>query len=180
MAASRFIFSVSKLSVLLGLLLVASCSKEKTGSEIPSITYLGYEKYQNGLGKDSLLVIRFNFEDGNGDIGYNESDTLAPFQIGDPFFYNLHTDFFGLNNGMKVYYIDGFSNDTISYNQRLPSITPEGKYKEITGTMELRVDFAIVLLNGHDPKRVQLELWLNDRALNESNRILTPEINLDI
>jgi len=180
MAVSRFIFRASKLSVLLGLLLFASCTKEETGSEIPSISYEGFEKFQNGLGKDSLLVIRFNFEDGNGDIGYTESDTLPPFQIGDPFFYNLHTDFYGLNNGMKVYYIDAFSNDTISYNQRLQSLTPEGKYKGISGTMELRVDFSILLLNGLSPNRVQLELWLNDRALNESNRILTPEIELDI
>lgn len=180
MAASRFIFRASKLSVLLGLLLVAACSKVESGNETPMISYSGFDKYQNGLGKDSLLVIRFSFEDGNGDIGYTEGDTLAPFQIGDPFFYNLHTDFYGLNNGMKVYYVDVFSNDTISYNQRLQSITPEGKFKGISGTMELRVDFSILLLNGYSPNRIQLELWLNDRALNESNRILTPEIDLDI
>lgn len=180
MALSRFMFPVSKLSVLLVLLMVLSCSKEETGSEIPSISYSGYEKFQNGLGKDSLLVIRFNFEDGNGDIGYTEADTNSPFRIGEPYFYNLHNDFYGKMNGAKLYYIDGFSNDTIRYNQRLQSITPEGKYKGISGSMELRVDFSLLLLNGYSPDKVQLELWLNDRALNESNRILTPEIDLDI
>lgn len=180
MASSRFMVRASKLSVLFGMLLFLACSKEETGNTTPSLQYLGYEKFQNGSGKDSLLLIRFRFEDGDGDLGYTEADTLPPFQIGDPYFYNLHTDFYGVDMGGKVYYVDAFSNDTIGYDQRIHTITPEGKYKGISGTMELRVDFTLLLLSGHSPKKVQLEMWLNDRALHESNRILTPEIDLDI
>lgn len=180
MASSRFMVRGSKLSVLFGLLLFLACSKEETDSALPVVEYVGYEKFKNGTGKDSLLLIRFRFRDGDGDLGYTEADTLPPFQIGDPYFYNLHTDFYGKVSGNKVYYVDGFSNDTIDYDQRIQSITPEGKYKGISGTMELRVDFTMLLLNGHDPEKVQMELWINDRALHESNRILTPEIDLDI
>jgi hypothetical protein len=126
------------------------------------------------------LLIRYSFTDGNGDLGYTLGDTFPPFMIGDPYFYNLHTDFYGLSGSTKVYYIDGFSGDTVGYDQRLQTLTPEGKYKGINGVMELRVDFAILKLNGHSPTKIQMELWLNDRALNESNRIITPEIDLDI
>lgn len=170
----------SKLSVLIGLLLLLGCSKEETGDAVPSIRYLSHEKFQNGSGKDSLLIIRFSFEDGDGDLGYTEADTLPPFQIGNPYFYNLHTDFYGLDSGNKVYYINGFSNDTIDYDQRIQTLTPEGKYKGINGTMELRMDFTLLLLSGHSPEKVRLEIWLNDRALHHSNRIMTPEIDLDI
>lgn len=162
------------------MLFFLACSKEETGNALPTIEYLGFEKFQNGLGKDSLLVIRFHFEDGDGDIGYTDADTLPPFQIGDPYFYNLHTDFYGIVAGNKVYYIDGFSGDTIDYDQRIQTLTPEGKYKGISGTMELRLDFTLLKLSGHNPQKVQLELWLNDKALHESNRILSPEIDLDI
>lgn len=162
------------------MMIFLACSKEEPSEVVPSIQYLGYEKFQNGLGKDSLIVVRFSFEDGDGDLGYGEGDTLPPFQINDPYFYNLHADFYGISGGNKVYYIDAFSGDTIRYNQRLNSLTPEGKFKGISGVMELRVDFTLLLLSGHDPEKVQLELWLNDRALHESGRILTPEIDLDI
>ncbi|MDX5321032.1 MAG: hypothetical protein LPK45_07985 [Bacteroidota bacterium] len=166
----------SKIRLLLGLSLFWACQKEVSNDPIPKIAYLGHEIVQNELGKDSLILMRFSFEDGDGDLGYTPADTNSPFRIGDPYFYNIHTDFYGVNNGTKVYYIDGFSGDTIRYNQRIASLTPEGKYKALSGTMELRMDFALLLLNGHTPNNVQLEFWINDRNLNQSNRVTSPEI----
>lgn len=164
---------------MLGLLIVGSCKKPINSSPIPVISYLDYVKYQNIQGKDSLVVIRFHFEDGDGDLGYTDADTVPPFDISSPYFYNLHTDFYEMDNGVKKYYVDSFSGDTIRYDQRLVSLTPEGKYKGISGTMELRVDFTILLLNGYAPKNFEMDLWINDRKLNISNTISTPVIQIN-
>lgn len=158
----------------------AACQKETGKNPEPVITYLDYEKFENDQGKDSLVVIRFSFEDGDGDLGYTDADTLPPFQIGDPYFYNLHTDFYEMQGGNPVHYIDMFSGDTIHYSQRIPTLTPDGKYKGISGTIELRVDFTLLQLNGYTPANFQMDFWVNDRALHHSNNISTPQINLNL
>ncbi len=157
-----------------------SCGKEEPASDTPSISYLDYTLYKNDLDKDSLLVVRFQYEDGNGDLGYGEADTNYPFNLGGPLFYNLHNVFYGFEGPDKKQYIDGFSGDTIRYSQRLMSLTPEGRYKAISGTMEVRVDFSLLLLNSFNPEKIQLEFWINDRAQNRSETIVTPVIPVTI
>lgn len=157
-----------------------SCTKEINYGPVPEITFAGYERLLNSEGKDSLLLLRVNFTDGNGDLGYEEADTIPPYSIGQPFFYNLHVDFYGIGASGKEYFIDNFSNDTIRFNQRVESITPEGKFKSISGTFEIRADYSLLLINGYNPSRVQLEVWINDRALNTSNKVLSPEIDLNL
>ena len=130
--------------------------------------------------KDSLLLITLNFTDGDGDLGYEEADTIPPYSIGEPYFYNLHVDFYGVGNSGKQYFIDNFSGDTIRFSQRLESITPEGKFKSISGSFEIRIDYSLLLINGYTPDKVQLEFWINDRALNASNKVLSPEIELNL
>lgn len=157
-----------------------SCGKDEGGSNVPQVDYSHYDLFKGTDGKDSLLVIHFRFEDGDGDLGYREEDTTGVFALGQPYFFNLHTDFYGFDGGgNKTYYLTSFG-DTIDYDVRLNSLTPEGRYKAISGRMELRVDFTLLKIEGHSPDKIQLEFFLNDRALNESRRLLTPIIALSL
>jgi len=157
-----------------------ACSGEDTLNEKPVIAYESYTVEQDSTGKDNLIRVKITYEDGNGDLGYRESDTTGAFMLGAPYFYNLHVDFYSIENGNKVYYLDQFSGDTINFNQRIQSITPEGKYKAISGTMDISIDFTLLKVYGYSPNNCQMDIWINDRSLNESNRVNTPVVDLNL
>lgn len=166
--------------LLLLLLTFFSCRKDAVENDTPVISYLRYSKVLDEAKKDSVLSIVFSYRDLDGDLGYNlEADTNYPFGFGHPYFYNIHCDLFEIENGQKKYLVDG-SGDTIRYSQRLRSITPEGKYKQINGEMVLHLVFTNLKILQIFPDSVQAEIRINDRALHMSNTISTPVIPLDL
>jgi hypothetical protein len=67
---------------------------------------------------------------------------------------------------------------TWSYNQheRIPVLTPPGKYKSISGTIQVKLTADPV--TSDKPDSVKLSVVLIDRALHVSNRIQTKLIQL--
>lgn len=180
MLSDKFIQLLKGGSKILLLSLIAACVKESPSSEIPSIQYESYEVQYDTAGKTDIITVKFSFADGDGDIGYRDQDTVPPFTIGEPYFYNLHASFYSEENGNKVYYINQSLMDTINFSQRLQSITPEGKFKSISGTMDLKIDFTLLKIFGYNPKNCRLDIWLNDRKLQKSQTITTPLIPVDL
>ncbi len=159
--------------------LLFSCNKETQTNAVPVISFEAYERFLNSEGKDSLLVVKIKFKDENGDIGYREADTLYPFALGDPYFFNLRCEAFDVTSGNKGIMLD-LNGDTVTYNQRLRDITPAGRNKSISGTMEIRIDYFILKISGLSPKALAFNIMLSDRALNKSNTLETETIKINL
>ncbi len=142
----------------------------------PSIEFLKYDLIKDNQEKDSILIIKFSFKDQNGDFGLSKSDTLAPYDPGSPNQFNLWVDMYNLDLGTPEILKQKGSNDPINLNQRIPNLTPEGKNKEISGEISVHFDASELVLY---PSKIQCNLIVLDRALNQSNQISTGPIDLE-
>jgi hypothetical protein len=63
--------------------------------------------------------------------------------------------------------------DSVTFNARIPILTPAGRNKNIKGTitMTLALYFARQML---ESDTIAFEIYIKDRALNESNVLQTP------
>jgi hypothetical protein len=151
-------------------LVFLSCTKEEQFPIVPEIKYESFIRLFNpnsGLFERGVLTI--SFTDGDGDIGLRPSDTVPPYD------YNLFIDYFEIQNGdtVKVAIIDPISLDTITFNQRIPILTPGGSNKSIKGEIE----DTLFIYNYSSPfDTIMFELYIVDRALHQSNVIQTPLI----
>ena len=68
------------------------------------------------------------------------------------------------------------SGDTINFQYRIKNLTPIGQNKALKGTINIHLapTFYNPISNHNDT--IMYAITLIDRALNKSNRILTPEI----
>ncbi len=169
------------------LLVLSGCtSTESTAPPTPSLKYVGYSKIKTNNGKDSLITINMTFEDGDGDIGLSDADSFPPFRFGSPNFYNLYVEFFTIENGIpkkitSQFLQDPITGDTVAFNQRIANLTPEGRDKYIKGRIDVLTPFITTLDYSKPlPNLIFYKITLEDRNLNRSNTIETPEIVLDL
>jgi len=143
-----------------------SCTKNEVFSDIPAIEMSGKQVYKN----PTEMII--DFTDGDGDIGFNEGDTLPPYNLDttnfNKFYYDLLFYYFQKNEAGEW---EEIIFDEVNYFYRLPVITPRGQNKSLKG--EIKVAISLPLLR---PDSIRFEVELIDKALNVSNRITTPVI----
>ena len=140
------------------------CQKENNFSDIPFLRFESYEQSSKNVGGVELdnLKVRLYFTDGNGDIGLEQSDTAAPFDV---------------NLIVRTFEAEG---DTVrevfdyDFNTRIPNLTPDGQNKALEGFIDFDMDIS---LRGSDS--LQFSFVLLDRALNRSNESLSPLIVLE-
>ena len=103
-----------------------SCKKEENFSVVPAISFNEFKKY----GSDSATCT-INFTDGDGDIGLDQYDTVAPYNLTSKYYYNLYL----------VYYYQDYTGawkpydtkpstpkiDTLQYAYRIPNLTQNGQ-----------------------------------------------------
>jgi hypothetical protein len=143
-----------------------SCQKSKEYPIEPVIEMSSRQALQN----PSKIIV--SFTDGDGDIGFHESDTMPPYNFIDDgngnssnkFYYNLLLIYFEKNDGLWEEI-----ETLVPYSYRVPYITPTGQNKALNG--EIEVD---VVLPGNRPDSIRFDIELIDRALHESNRLTTP------
>jgi hypothetical protein len=152
------------------------CRKESLGDPVPVIKYMGYSKvsYQN-FPTDSIILVNFEFEDGDGDIGLTLADTAQPFRIGDPFYYNVFAEYLSGKNGVYTYVING--SDTLHYNDRITNIQPDTRNKSISGNITLKIEPIIGTII---PDTIKLNIFIVDKALHKSNVITTGGIPVNL
>lgn len=159
--------------------ILSGCKPENLGySNIPEIELAGIEVIQNSLGKDSVIKVSINYQDGDGDIGLTLTDTAAPFNFGSAYYHNLPVTFL-VQNSINEY--EELKNPATSepygnQHERVPNLTPSSKYKTISGTMDVYLTANPARVK---PDHVILELKLIDRSLNISNTLTTPIIELN-
>ncbi len=158
----------TKIGFILIVTLIAGltgCVKEQQYPVQPHIEFGGFATAKDITGKDSLGAITVSYTDGDGDIGLTESDTVEPYK------YNFYLKFMQYVNKqlVEVKPVDS----TVTFNARIPILTPTGRNKNIKGniTMTLELYFARQILLSDT---IAFEIYIKDRALNESNKIETP------
>lgn len=150
MNMSRYFFFI-----LFSLMLVAGCINKPNFSVIPAITYEGVNSTFVVSGQDSL-IFQIDFEDGDGDLGSDNADTTV-----------------------NAFMIDSRTGFPVSY--KIPYISPKGTTEAISGSIWFTlVPFAIACRPDHpDMDTVTYQIYIVDRAGNESNRVFTDQIIID-
>ncbi len=171
----NFLFYIISVASLL-IISVTSCVKPVSFPPEPKIEYKDFE-IQGDSG-----ILSITFTDGDGDIGLNEGDTLGSFSQDNFFHYNLYIEYYELMNGNWVKGTqDPTGNnfptgDTINFPFRIKNLTPIGQNKTLKGTINVTLEsFFYNPLSNHSDS-IRYAVTLIDRALNKSNRIITPLI----
>ncbi len=160
--------------IVVFLIFIASCKPESMQySDIPA---LNFNKVDQILfnGKDSIVNIYVNYSDGDGDIGLNTNDTLAPYNFGSKYFHNLFIEMYKIENGVSSKITLPFSSDTINFNDRITNLTPTGKNKSISGEILLPIKSSPY--NGFVFDSIYYTIQIVDRKLNLSNKVRTPAL----
>jgi hypothetical protein len=158
----------TKIAILISLF---SCKTESSMFPLePVINLEKVEQFQN-KGKDSAVLIKLGYTDGDGDIGLNPNDTFPPFNFGSPYFYNLIVKVFEVKNGVEIPIMIPLTTDTIFFNDRIANLTPTGKNKSISGTIS--VNLNAIPYPGILPDTMIYKLKIMDRNLNISNEVVT-------
>lgn len=146
-------------------------------SNVPYISLEDVEQLKNIEGKDSVILVTIYYEDGDGDIGLTETDTASPFNFGSPFYHNLPVTYLIENSNGEYEELQNPNTNEPYGNQheRIPDLTPTGKYKTIKGTITISLTANPALAK---PNKIKLEMKLLDRALNVSNAVSTSDILL--
>ena len=161
-------------------LLGASCQESVEYPVKPQIAYQGLTYLFNA---DSTFsgecVVSFTYTDGDGDLGLDDGDTLAPFGPNDAHYYNMVVDYLKSVNGEFVktpllsWNVQTQTYDTVSFNARFRRLRDSEEPKAISGTME----YTLPVQNPLSPDdTIKFEIHILDRALHESNVIQTEAI----
>jgi hypothetical protein len=78
------------------------------------------------------------------------------------------------NGNLLPVYFPG-TTDTNDFNQRIPNLTPTGRNKRISGTLDIRLQANKNYLY---PDTIICEVQIADRALHLSNAVSTGKIGL--
>ncbi len=176
----KFPIKISLILSVLVILAVISCKRIDEYPPEPTITYLDFEKIFNET--DSIYdrgILKFEFTDGDGDLGLAKSDTFFPFNPGSKYYYNLIIDYYEVRKGVETPVWLTFFNsetqefDTIYLSARIPLLTPKGSNKALSG----EINDTIFIYNYYsDFDTLFLKFRIVDRALHESNIETTPYI----
>ncbi len=152
----------------MGFLILFSCRKKENYPDTPHIEFKSFSKIQNATIYDDKGIVTLSFTDGNGDIGLAMGDTFSPYSPGSPYYYNFFIQYFERQMGVwtKV-------EPPLPFNARIPLINPSGKEMPLSGDLQMEI-YINNPLSTYDT--IRFELYILDRALNQSNSITTPEI----
>ncbi len=167
--------------ILLSLIALVSCQEKIEYPVEPHVTYQGLTYL---LDADSTLTgevtLSIGYTDGDGDLGLDDSDTIYPFGVGDPYYYNLIIDYYTWDgtsyvetpllswNPLTQNY------DTLSFNSRFKRLCHHPDGNAISGTIQ----YTMSIKNPLSPDdTVKLKAHVIDRALHESNVIETEAIH---
>lgn len=145
-----------------------SCQKIESLPEIPSISFKSFILIDTTdvLGNEGKIgELTFDFEDGDGDIGLTQPDSLSV----DSSNFNLFFTLFSKTDGEFIEVSEDDLETPLNY--RIPYIKKEGQNKALKG--EIQIDF-IYLLFEYDT--IKYSFFIVDRALHKSNIETTREI----
>ncbi|KPL13858.1 MAG: hypothetical protein AMS23_08165 [Bacteroides sp. SM1_62] len=156
--------------VIILTLALAGCPAPRTLPDVPRVEFKSFilEKKINALNQEILTgTLTFDFEDGDGDIGFEASpDSLnAPDTVKYNLFLTLHEMVDGVYRevdtselGSPPYY-------------RIPPLDREGQNKTLKGEISVDIEYFTI-----DYDTLRYSFYLFDRAYHRSNVDTTDEI----
>ncbi|MCC9167946.1 hypothetical protein [Pontibacter harenae] len=154
-------------TLLLLVLIIASCRKEPEYSEVPEIEFSRVEQYHYerfGVLIDSLHLV-IGYRDGDGNLGLsteqNSSDMQPPFEPGSPYYNNFRVDLFRQNEqGQFVPYefpVEGFT-----LSSRFPRISADDRNEPLEGEIKFKLEFSSDIFRPGDV--IQFHVSILDRT----------------
>lgn len=150
-------------ALVLTAVLFSACLKTEEFPKEPHIEFKSYEQ------RPDSAELTISFTDGDGDIGLNQGDTLAPYNPGSLWYHNFFVDYYKKVNGewqLQVF--------TLPLYYRIPVITPTGQNKALEGDITVQISPQVLPQVPGDT--VRFSVRIADRALNESNTVYTGSI----
>ncbi len=176
----KFMKSTAKILFILITIATVSCRKTETYPIEPQIEFSNFLLEINpNTGKSERGILEITYKDGDGDIGLNPADTFAPYNYGSPYYYNMIIKYYEKQNGvfkevpLLAWNPDSLRYDTLTFNVRIPNITPKTGNKNIKGVIQ---DTMFIYNPLSDFDTIKFSVYIYDRALHKSNEITTPEI----
>ena len=151
-------------------LVLSGCPTPKVLPDEPRIEFTSFilGKKPNELGGSTWIgELRFDFEDGNGDIGIDTPyDSLnAPDSL-------LYTLFLTIHEKVDGQYtmVDPEDLETPPY-YRIPPLDPEGQNKTLSGEIMVEIQYLLI-----EYDTIKYSFYILDRAFHRSNVDTTTEI----
>lgn len=164
---------ITVISMILTGMVALSCRRIEEYPPEPSIKFTQFEKIYNF--NDSIYdrgILKFEYTDGDGDLGLEPGDTFPPFNIESKYYYNLIIDYYEVRNGQETQVPLTFYNpatqefDTISLSARIPLLIGKFEKRSITGEI---YDTLFIYNYNSDFDTLFFKFYIVDRALHESN-----------
>jgi hypothetical protein len=154
-------------------LLLTGCPVPQVLPDTPSIQFKSFilDKGFDGLGNEILLgELRFDFEDGDGDIGFEvPSENPDTLDFPDSLLYNLFLTPYEKVDGQFVE-VDTSELETPPY-YRIPPLDREGQNKTLKGEVMISIQYLLI-----EYDTLKYSFYIMDRAFHRSNVDTTSEI----
>lgn len=141
---------MKKLVLIICTLSFIACADEEM-SPTPDLTFLSISPSNVTANQDSV-VIKFSYQDGDGDLGENGED-------------------------LKNLFVQDSRNQVV-YEYRVQQLAPSGSTIPITGELDVLINNT-TLVNGSTAESVSYSIWMFDRSGNRSNTINTSSITIN-
>jgi len=161
-----FLFSIA-------LAIVVACEPPEEYPDIPAIAYKEFifkdtvDQLDNPI---KLCRLVFECIDGDGDMGLSQADTVPPYDTSSVYYHNCFIVLFEKKNGeysqIKM---------SIEHNYRIRYEEIKGCDKTYKATISVDMEYPIYLFN-YDT--IKYEFFVVDRALHESNIVVSPDLDL--
>ena len=158
-------------TAILIVLAVYSCTKIESFPPEPEIEYQSFDLRDTVILSNPAKVgdLVVSFVDGDGDIGWEEPDTIPP---DDSTAYNLFFTLFEKLDGDFIEVDTPAIAAPIRYI--IPFIEREGQNKTMKGTIKVRFQYLFFNFD-----TIRYDFYMVDRSFNQSNVESTPEIVLN-
>jgi hypothetical protein len=151
-----------------------SCKKPEKYSTTPVVTFKEIPVKDTTIFSNHIkrCILTYSLVDGDGDIGFQDGDTIYPYNIDGSYYNNVMITMYKMVNG--VYFPVDTPEIGTPFYFRTKYIEPIGQNKTLKCTIYINLDFDIP--SSWDT--VKFDFFMYDRALNKSNIESTPMVIL--
>lgn len=158
--------------------LLGGCYSKPDFSKVPNISFVAIQKFTiiNAIttAKSDSLIITLKFQDGDGDLGLDQGDTLGLFRNGQLYYFNYKVSVL-VKNG-SVFNPLPLPNPSFTYDARFPRLEDRGRKNPLEGTLTRNINFSQSSFAANTILKFKIKIY--DRASNLSNEIETSEITV--
>jgi hypothetical protein len=173
--------NVKLVNIILGFGFLTGLSACFVPPNYPDTPEIGFGDIRNFplRGQDSV-VITISYRDGNGDLGYDDTDFVDPVNgQQNPNFNNYFVRPFKRQRGQYVPI--RFTEPSFSIAGRFPRLIRDSDGRSIEGDLTYNFKFAYIFTNAYTPPvrvgdTLRFDVQINDRRLNMSNVVTTEDI----